>query len=121
MKYYVDRHLTRDIVHDFFDSQPQTDASIFFIKNVLHDWSDKYSSKILKRLRDAATSNTKLVVLETIIPYACHETEDSGDGISGAVPVKAPSPLLANWGAANDLAYVIDMGVRFPPCVRIRD
>ncbi|KAF8351901.1 S-adenosyl-L-methionine-dependent methyltransferase [Amanita rubescens] len=96
-------------VHDFFDSQPQTDASIFFVKNVLHDWSDKYSSKILKRLRDAATSNTKLVVLETILPYACHETEDSGDGISSAVPVKAPIPLLANWGAVNDLAYGIDI------------
>jgi len=94
--------------HDFLAPQPRTDASIFFVKNVLHDWSNQYSSKILKQLRDAATPSTKLVVLEAILPYACHETEDSVDGISGAVPVKAPSPLLANWGALNYISYTLD-------------
>jgi len=79
---------------------------------VLHDWSNQYSSKILKQLRDAATPNTKLVVLEAILPYACHETEDSVDGISGAVPVKAPSPLLANWGDLNYISYTLDAAVR---------
>ena len=79
---------------------------------MLHDWSNQYSSKILKQLRDAATPNTKLVVLEVILPYACHETEDNVDGISGAVPVKAPSPLLANWGALNYVSYTLDAAVR---------
>ncbi|KAF8728516.1 hypothetical protein AX14_006537 [Amanita brunnescens Koide BX004] len=96
--------------HDFFAPQPQTNASIFLLKHVLHDWSDKYSLKILKQLRDAATPDTKLVVLETIMPYACHDTEDIADGItfSGAAK-KAPNPLLANWGAVAEFIYVLDM------------
>ncbi|KAF8350308.1 S-adenosyl-L-methionine-dependent methyltransferase [Amanita rubescens] len=96
-------------VHDFFAPQPQNGASVFFVKSIMHDWSDKYASKILKQLRDAATPSTKLFIIEFILPYACHETEENVDGITGAVPVKAPNPLLANWGAVNDFTYSIDM------------
>jgi len=99
-------------VHDFFAPQPPTDASIFFLKNVLHNWSDKYGSKILKRLREAATPHMKLVCLELIVPYACHDTEeDSGDGITGLANAKAQKPLLANWGAVNDSIYHDDIAV----------
>ncbi len=56
----------------------------------------------------------KLVLVEIILPYTCHDAADHVDsGITGAVPVKAPSPLLPNWGAASDAAYAIDMIVRF--------
>jgi hypothetical protein len=64
-------------------------------------------------LRDAA-SGTNLVVLEMIMPYACHD--DMGDianGITGAWAIKAPNPLLANWGAVNEIIYMLDMVVRF--------
>lgn len=72
--------------------------------------------KILKQLRDAATPDTKLVVLEMIIPYTCHDdTDDIAGGITSGVPVKAPSPLLANWGAVNDQIYILDMTVRLFP------
>ncbi|KAF8313561.1 S-adenosyl-L-methionine-dependent methyltransferase [Amanita rubescens] len=96
-------------VHDFFAPQPQNCASIFFVKSVLHDWSDKYALKILKHLRDAATPSTKLLVVDIILPYACHETEEDTGGVSGAVSVKAPNPLLANWGTVNDFAYTLDI------------
>ena len=80
---------------------------------MLHDWSDKYCLKILKQLRDAATPDTKLVVLEMIMPYACHDTEEIAGGIASVVAIKAPNPLLANWGAVNELIYMLDMAVRF--------
>jgi len=51
--------------------------------------------------------------MEMMVPYACHEIdEDSADGISGAVNLKAPNPLLANWGVVNDLLYLADIAVR---------
>jgi len=85
------------------------------VKSVLHNWSDKYALKILKHLRDAATPSTKLLVVDVILPYACHETEEETDSITGAVSVKAPKPLLANWGAVNDISYSVDISVRrFP-------
>ncbi len=108
----------RGIVHDFFTPQPQNCASIFFVKSVLHDWSDKYALKILKQLRDAATPSTKLLVVDIILPYACHETEEETDGITGAVSIKAPKPLLANWGAVNDFSYILDICVRLFPSSR---
>jgi hypothetical protein len=80
---------------------------------VLHDWSDKYSLKILKQLRGAASPGTKLVILEMIMRYTCHgDTDEIVAGITSSTPIKAPSPLLANWGAVNDLIYILDMTVR---------
>lgn len=101
-------------MHDFFTDQQQINPSIFFLKNVLHDWSDGYGLKILKQLRGSATTDTRLVCVEMILPYACHDTEeDSGDGITGLAHVKAQQPLLANWGAVNSFIYQADVAVRF--------
>ncbi|KAK2463359.1 hypothetical protein APHAL10511_004670 [Amanita phalloides] len=97
---------------DFFSSQPQTNATVFMLKNILHDWSDQYCSKILKQLRGAATPNTKLVILEVVLPYTCHDPRDDNPGsVIGGVPVKAPAPLLANWGTVNEIAYILDMAM----------
>ncbi|KAF8626778.1 hypothetical protein AX15_004696 [Amanita polypyramis BW_CC] len=95
-------------VHDFFKSQPQTNASVFLLKHILHDWSDEYSLKILKQLREAATPQTRIICVESILPYACHGLNVYGD-IPGAAPKEAPAPLLANWGAVNEMIYNLDM------------
>ncbi|KAF8719122.1 hypothetical protein AX14_011412 [Amanita brunnescens Koide BX004] len=94
--------------HDFFEPQPHHNASVFFLKNVLHDWSDEYCVKILKPLREAATPNTILILMESISPYACHVVT-TDNGIKGAVAQEAPPPLLANWGASKEMVYIVDM------------
>ncbi|TFY66484.1 hypothetical protein EVG20_g4602 [Dentipellis fragilis] len=96
--------------HDFFNAQPKRDVSIFLLKQVMHDWSDEYCAKLLKRLREAANSSTKLILFESVMPYACHDpTGDDGKGVPGAVPVEAPAPLLANFGAVHEAGYISDM------------
>ena len=51
--------------------------------------------------------------MEMVLPYACRDTEeDATDSISDAAPSEAPSPLLANWGAVNNVVYDLDMTVR---------
>ncbi|KAL0059267.1 hypothetical protein AAF712_013991 [Marasmius tenuissimus] len=102
--------------HDFFTPQPQKNATVFMIKQILHDWSDQYCEKILKQLRTSATPDTTLLVLESIMPYACHDpSAEDVKAIPGAVPKEAPPPLIANYGAANELGYLsdIDMFVLF--------
>ncbi|KAJ8469560.1 hypothetical protein ONZ45_g16849 [Pleurotus djamor] len=113
-------------VHDFFAPQPETrkSASVYFLKQVLHDWSDEYCVKILSNLRDAAqTTTTKLVLMESIMPFACradiHGPEGAADTgpngnvnvnrIPGAVSHEAPSPLLANYGIVNEMGYNADI------------
>jgi len=92
-------------VHDIFTPQPRTEAAVFFLKQILHDWSDEYCVKILTQLSAAATREIILLLLETVIPLASSDP-DAGDGVQDA-----PAPLLPNYGAVNDLAYSADMVV----------
>ncbi|KAG6843501.1 hypothetical protein H0H87_003732, partial [Tephrocybe sp. NHM501043] len=95
------------VEHDFFDTQPVSNASVFILKQVLHDWADPYCAKILKALRAVATPETKLVIVDNIVAYACHDpTIDSGLNPSYK---EAPAPLLPNFGAANVMPYVLDL------------
>lgn len=90
--------------HNFFDPQPQKNASIFLMKQVMHDWADDSCAKILTQLRDAATTQTKLIVVDSIMPFACHDpSQDAEKGVPGAIPREAPEPLLANFGAVNEM------------------
>ncbi|KAJ7167962.1 S-adenosyl-L-methionine-dependent methyltransferase [Mycena filopes] len=93
-------------VHDFFAPQPQTNAAIFLLKQITHDWSDEYCVKILRRLWDAATPTTTLLLLDSIVPLACRDPAGIADGLK-----EAPEPLLANYGGVNDMAYNADMAM----------
>ncbi|KAK1230372.1 hypothetical protein PQX77_006543 [Marasmius sp. AFHP31] len=102
--------------HDFFKPQMRKDASIYLLRHVVHNWSDEDSIKILTRLREAAREDTKLILLEIIMPYACRtsnaDTETSLGSetvIPGASAGEAPVPLLANFGGVNEFAYLMDM------------
>ncbi|KAF9497029.1 hypothetical protein BDN71DRAFT_1588611 [Pleurotus eryngii] len=58
-------------VHDFFSPQPIKGAAIFLLRAVLHDWPDKFARRILLELRKAATTATKLVIADFVLPLAC--------------------------------------------------
>ncbi|KAI0318073.1 S-adenosyl-L-methionine-dependent methyltransferase [Amylostereum chailletii] len=93
--------------HDFFTAQPVKNADVFLLRMILHDWADKYCVKILRQLREAATSTTRLVIVDNLISYAC--PEDSISDIPGAARPLPPTPLLANLGQASAIAYYTDM------------
>ncbi|KDQ60868.1 hypothetical protein JAAARDRAFT_125414 [Jaapia argillacea MUCL 33604] len=94
--------------HEFFDAQPQTNASVFFVRTILHDWPDHDCETILNRLRAAAAPKTKLVIGDFIIPFACPDDSDV-NLLPGAKAIQAPKPLLANLGKASSTAYCLDM------------
>ncbi|KAJ6555654.1 S-adenosyl-L-methionine-dependent methyltransferase [Mycena vulgaris] len=97
-------------VHDFFTAQPETNATVFLLKQIMHDWSDEYCVKILTKLWEAASPGTTLLLLDSIIPLACHDpSADGPHGIPGAVAKEAPPPLLPNYGAANEMGYNADI------------
>lgn len=39
--------------HDFFSQQPAEGADFYFLRMILHDWSDKYAKKIISALLPA--------------------------------------------------------------------
>ncbi|KZV76743.1 O-methyltransferase [Peniophora sp. CONT] len=93
--------------HDFFEEQPQKNADVFFLRWVMHDWSDKYCLIILKRLRAAAKPTTRLMVVDTLVSYACPEVHV--EDIAGAQRPMPPKPLLANMGHASWVGYSTDI------------
>ncbi|KAG6915443.1 hypothetical protein DXG01_011473 [Tephrocybe rancida] len=96
--------------HDFFTPQPVANASVFILKQILHNWADPYSAKILRALRAAAMPETKLVLIDNIVAYACHDPTIGST--LGFKYKEAPAPLLPNYGAANIMPYILDLGVR---------
>lgn len=55
--------------HDFFELQVATDAApvAFLLRNILHNWSDKYCIKILRALRPALRPGTRVLIDEYIL------------------------------------------------------
>lgn len=63
-------------VHDSFTPQPTNNASVYILRNILHDWSRSHSIRIMKHLSHAAKNylsqiagaQCRLVILEAIVP-----------------------------------------------------
>ncbi|PYH64352.1 O-methyltransferase [Aspergillus vadensis CBS 113365] len=69
--------------HDFF--QPQVlPADVFLLKSVLHDWSDKYVSQIVRNLLDVLKPGNHLVVFDFVMP----EDYDEETGSKPPLPVR---------------------------------
>jgi len=98
--------------HDFFEPQPIKDASIFLIKQVLHNWPISYMSKILRHLREAANKDTILIIIDNVLSYACRDSADSEFDSESPV-FKAPEPLLPNYGGVKNAAYTMDITMMF--------
>ncbi|KAF9025652.1 S-adenosyl-L-methionine-dependent methyltransferase [Hymenopellis radicata] len=79
-------------VHNFFTPQPVKGAAVYFLRMILHDWSDAKCKDILTNLRVAASPSSKVVVFELLATYTCADASN---------PVEAPYPLLGNLGVAG--------------------
>ncbi|KAF1813460.1 S-adenosyl-L-methionine-dependent methyltransferase [Eremomyces bilateralis CBS 781.70] len=53
---------------DFFTPQPVKDADVYILRQICHDWSDKYAVKILENLLPAMKKGAKLVIMDGLIP-----------------------------------------------------
>ncbi|KAI0063775.1 S-adenosyl-L-methionine-dependent methyltransferase [Artomyces pyxidatus] len=77
-------------VQNFFEPQTVKHAAVYFLRMIMHDWPDSACVVILKNLRAAASSSSKLVIFDAMMPYAC--ADPSGP--------PSPYPLLGNLGLA---------------------
>jgi len=82
--------------HDFFQTQPLKDVSVFFMRHILHDWADSYCVKILRQLRDAASPTTRLFAMDKLAPYVCPPhllSENEEMRLPGVLTPKLEAPL----------------------------
>ncbi|CDO72696.1 hypothetical protein BN946_scf184985.g116 [Trametes cinnabarina] len=95
----------RDLFEPFKPLASEKAPDVFLIRLVLHDWQDDDCRKMLQVLRSAAGPNTKLLIGDMLLPFAC----DSEDAF-----VRDDSPILPNLGIANIHGYLLDIMV-YPP------
>lgn len=54
--------------HDFFTKQPVRGANIYFMRWILHNWSDKYCLQILRNLVPALHKGSRVILYEALLP-----------------------------------------------------
>ncbi|KAJ8508980.1 hypothetical protein ONZ45_g8812 [Pleurotus djamor] len=104
--------IARFEAHDFF--QPMNIAAdIYFLRSIVHDWSDEDSTKILKQIRVGAKATSKMILFEMAVIPACPSQNTES---KNAATSEAPWPLLQNLGlggghmTASDLQMLTRFG-----------
>ncbi|KAL3431736.1 S-adenosyl-L-methionine-dependent methyltransferase [Aspergillus tetrazonus] len=74
--------------HNFFQPNPVKGADVYWLRGILHDWSDSYCVQILSALRTSMAPTSRILV--------CDQVMNTTAGCDEIPP--APSPLPANYG-----------------------
>ncbi|KAK5653171.1 hypothetical protein OQA88_9270 [Cercophora sp. LCS_1] len=55
--------------HDFFERQPiaTRDAAVFFLRNIMHDWSDLCCRRILNPIVDAMGPGSRIIISDIVL------------------------------------------------------
>ncbi|KAI9728587.1 MAG: hypothetical protein M1834_007615 [Cirrosporium novae-zelandiae] len=60
--------------HDFYSEQPVKGAKAYYIRRIMHDYSDANCVLILKRLAEAMSADSVVLISDMVIPPQCSET-----------------------------------------------
>ena len=55
------------MAHNFYDEQP-VHADVYFLRMIMHDYSDKYCIKILQPLVKAMKPNGRIIIMDAVMP-----------------------------------------------------
>ncbi|OAG01873.1 putative Sterigmatocystin 8-O-methyltransferase [Paraphaeosphaeria sporulosa] len=56
------------MAHDIFSPQPVKNADVYYLRWILHNWSDKYCNLILNALLPALKPGARVIIHESLIP-----------------------------------------------------
>ncbi|KAM0648256.1 hypothetical protein ACHAO3_006919 [Verticillium nonalfalfae] len=91
----------RFVVHDFFEKNPVPEADVYWLRYVLHDWSDDYCVRILSGIRQSMGPRSRILI--------CDQVMNTTHGCSDLPP--APQPLLPNWGYYTRYSHQRDLAM----------
>ncbi|KAF9563371.1 S-adenosyl-L-methionine-dependent methyltransferase [Agrocybe pediades] len=77
---------------DFMTESPKSGYDVYFLKNVIHDWSDEDAIIILRNVRDAMGPHSRVLLQENILQPA-HRVPDQESGIIKQAPRTTSSEL----------------------------
>jgi hypothetical protein len=56
------------MAHDFFTEQPVKNAQVYYIRRVMHDWQDEDCARILKAIKPAMGSDSRILISDMALP-----------------------------------------------------
>jgi len=89
---------------DFLTQMPVKGQNLYFLRHVIHDWSEGDAIQILKNISSAMNPESRLLIQEFILLERHGVISDSVDA-----SVKAPEPLPKNYGTGNIYPYFQDI------------
>ncbi|KAF6754137.1 S-adenosyl-L-methionine-dependent methyltransferase [Ephemerocybe angulata] len=92
---------------DFFTESPIAGCDVYYLKNIIHNWLDGPSIKILSGIRKVMGPNSRVLIHEYILQHA---TPSSAKIEPSSLRHKqAPAELLSNYGAGRIRQYNLDL------------
>ncbi|TFK35060.1 O-methyltransferase-domain-containing protein [Crucibulum laeve] len=88
---------------DFFNQPPVDYCTIYYLKNIIHDWPDADCIKILSQVKSAMGPHSRVLIQEYILQHANRVPNDQSEF------EQAPEPLLPNYGAGRIRQYNLDI------------
>ncbi|KAL8931961.1 MAG: hypothetical protein Q9216_007011 [Gyalolechia sp. 2 TL-2023] len=87
------------VSHDFFNENPTKGADVYWLRYIIHDWSDEYCVRILAAVRAAMAPHSRILI--------CDQVMNTTLGSEQITP--APAPLLANYGSFSRWSHHRDI------------
>ncbi|TRX93219.1 hypothetical protein FHL15_005798 [Xylaria flabelliformis] len=89
------------VPHDFFNTNPIMHADVYWLRYILHDWSDEYCVQILSRIKPSMGPRSRIMICDQVMntTVGCNE-----------LPA-APYPLPANWGYYTRYSHQRDLAM----------
>ncbi|KAJ3504647.1 hypothetical protein NLJ89_g7832 [Agrocybe chaxingu] len=88
---------------DFFKESPIPGCSVYYMKNIIHDWPDHDCVTILSNIRKVMKPYSRVLIHEYILQQANRVPDDQADS------KQAPEPLLPNYGVGRIRQYNLDL------------
>lgn len=83
-------------------------AAAFFMKHILHDWSDSYAIKILRQIVPAMTpGKSRLLIMEAVVPSSGTKAPMPVHRLFSALDLQMFSMLNAKERTAEDWAALL--------------
>lgn len=107
------------VEHDIYQPQP-TQADIYMVKLILHDYSEAEAAKILRALTPSLRAGNKVIVIE-YIGKVDEEGEKEGEKEKGKEKKEALPLSVRQMGTATDLRMMAIFNAKERPAESYRD
>ncbi|KAI1324237.1 S-adenosyl-L-methionine-dependent methyltransferase [Xylariaceae sp. FL0255] len=87
--------------HNFFETNPVQNADVYWLRYILHDWSDDYCVQILSAIKPSMGPRSRILICDQVM-----NTTRGCDELPAA-----PEPLPANWGYYTRYSHQRDLAM----------